>query len=62
MDVKREFLRHTLATLAYRGGKAVLGGTARIRRVQNRRENAHAGGDSGARWRFARLGALSGEG
>jgi hypothetical protein len=23
MDIKREFLRHTLATLAYRGGKAV---------------------------------------
>lgn len=23
MDTKREFLRHTLATLAYRGGKAV---------------------------------------
>jgi len=25
MDVKREFLRHTLATLAYRGVKAVSG-------------------------------------
>lgn len=25
MDAKREFLRHTLATLAYRGGKAVRG-------------------------------------
>jgi hypothetical protein len=25
MDLKREFLRHTVATLAYRGGKAVLG-------------------------------------
>ena len=24
-DVKREMLRHTLATLAYRGGKAVRG-------------------------------------
>jgi len=23
-DIKREMLRHTLATLAYRGGKAVL--------------------------------------
>jgi len=25
MDIKREFLRHTVATLAYRGGKAVQG-------------------------------------
>ena len=27
-DEKREFLRHTLATLAYRGGKAVRGASA----------------------------------
>jgi hypothetical protein len=27
-DERREFLRHTLATLAYRGGKAVRGATA----------------------------------
>lgn len=28
MDIQREFLRHTLATLAYRGGKAVQGAPA----------------------------------
>lgn len=28
MDSKREFLRHTIATLAYRGGKAVQGAPA----------------------------------
>jgi len=28
MDPKREFLRHTLATIAYRGGKAVRGAPA----------------------------------
>jgi hypothetical protein len=28
MDAKREFLRHTLATVAYRGGKAIRGAPA----------------------------------
>ena len=28
VDEKREFLRHTLATIAYRGGKAIRGAPA----------------------------------
>jgi hypothetical protein len=43
MDAKREFLRHTVATLAYRGGKAVRGapeGFATVRAVPTGRAAA----------------------
>ncbi len=61
-DPKRELLRHTLATLAYRGGKAVRNAPEGFAAISRRRGRARAGADSRAHWRPDGLGALDGEG
>src|ERR1700752_3405603 len=56
-DTKREMLRHTVATLAYR-----IESCARCERsvcvIQSVRNHAHAGPDSGTHRRPARLGVI----
>ena len=57
---RSNMLRHTVATLAYRGGKALRGAPAGVLRFRGRR-SADARADSGAHVRSLRLGADTGE-
>jgi len=46
-DPSRQLLRHTLATLAYRGGKTLRGAPETFCRIQHRRERPYAGANPG---------------
>ncbi len=57
----RQLLRHTVATLAYRGGKALRGAPDGFARIPRRRCDAHARANSRPSRRPARLGAVARE-